>query len=121
MAVRNYRDLVVWQEAMDLVMLVYRVTAHFPPDELYGLRSQIRRAAVSVPSNIAEGEGRRMKREFRRFLLVAHGSLRELETQMLIASRLHYVKDAETGEVLDLAGRIGRRTLALVNSLHCDK
>lgn len=121
MAGKNYRDLVVWQEAMDLVTLVYRVTACFPKDETYGLRSQMRKAAVSIPSNIAEGQGRRTKREFRNFLAIAHGSLRELETQILIGQRLNYLDEQQTDEVLALAERIGRRTNALYNSLCTDQ
>jgi four helix bundle protein len=118
---KDYRDLVVWQEAMDLVMLVYRVTAGFPKEETYGLRSQMRRAAVSIPSNIAEGQGRRTSRDFRNFLAIAHGSVREVETHALIAERLHYVKAADTAAILDLAGRVGRRTNALSNSLSRDE
>jgi four helix bundle protein len=88
---KSYRDLVAWQEAMNLVTAVYQISACFPKQEIYGLTSQLRRAAVSVPSNIAEGQGRRGTAEFRHFLRQASGSLMELETQMMIAERLHYV------------------------------
>ncbi len=88
MKVKNYRELVVWQKAMTFVELVYRATRQFPREELYGLTNQLRRAAVSVPSNIAEGQGRFSTREFLSFLSIARGSLREAETQLMIAQRL---------------------------------
>jgi four helix bundle protein len=91
MASQNYRDLIAWQKAMDLVVAVYRATEQFPKEEIYALTSQIRRAAVSIPSNIAEGQGRGTVNEFTHFLRIAHGSLRELETQLLIAQRLEYL------------------------------
>jgi four helix bundle protein len=117
MAGQNYRDLVAWQKAMDLVVAVYRASATFPRDEIYGLRSQLRGAAVSVPSNIAEGQGRRTKNEFARFLSVAHGSLRELETQVLIAGRLNYLSAAIVKELLGMASLTGRLITGLANSL----
>ncbi|MDB5296543.1 MAG: ribosomal protein [Phycisphaerales bacterium] len=89
---RNYRDLIAWQKGMDLVEEVYRATRLFPADEVYGLTSQIRRAAVSIPANVAEGQGRGGAAEFARFLRIAHGSLREVETHALIAERLLYVR-----------------------------
>jgi four helix bundle protein len=92
---KSYRDLVVWQKAMDLVTATYRITARFPREETYGLTSQLRRAAVSIPSNIAEGQGRRGLVEFRHFLRQASGSLMELETQVLIAERLGDVTSSE--------------------------
>jgi four helix bundle protein len=118
MASRNYRDLIAWQKAMDLVEGTYRASRKFPKEELYGLVSQIRRAAVSIPSNIAEGEGRGNPREFGHFLRVAHGSLRELETQTLIAQRLTYAEEAEATELLGLAGEVGRLITGLIRSLN---
>lgn len=88
MASRNYRDLIVWQRAMDLVEAVYRLTRSFPKEEQYGLTIQMKRAAVSVPSNIAEGQGRGNGKEFSYFLRISYGSLREIETQALIAQQL---------------------------------
>jgi four helix bundle protein len=85
MTVKNYQELVVWQRAMDLVEDVYKLSKHFPREELYALTSQIRRGAVSVPSNIAEGQGRRTTADFLRHLSIAYGSLREVETQAMIA------------------------------------
>ena len=117
MAGKNYRDLIAWQKAMDLVMMVYLASQDFPKQELYGLTSQMRRADVSIPSNIAEGQGRRTKNDFRNFLSFAHGSLREVETQVLIANRLGYLDDETTSGLLGLAGQVGRLTNALSNSL----
>ena len=94
MTVRNYTELIAWQKGMDFVEAVYKATKQFPKEELYGLTSQLRRAVVSIPSNIAEGQGRRSTKEFVQFLSIAHGSLREAETQILIAKRLNYI-DAE--------------------------
>lgn len=85
MPVQSYRDLIVWQKAMDLVKLVYDLTDKFPKEELFGLTIQIRKAVVSVPSNIAEGQGRSSTKEFLRHLSIAYGSLMETETQNLIA------------------------------------
>ena len=89
--VESYRDLIVWQKSMELVERVYRMTRVFPKEELYGLSSQIRRAAVSIPSNIAEGQARKSTAEFLNFLSIAQGSRAEVETQTLIAQRLGYV------------------------------
>ena len=94
--VRSYRDLVLWQKAVDLVTDIYSVTAVFPKPELYGLADQMRRSAVSIPSNVAEGQGRASKGEFIQFLCHARGSIFELETQIVIAMNLGYVsRDAE--------------------------
>ena len=88
---RSYKDLVAWQKSMDLVTNVYRVTGSFPKEQLFGLTSQLRRAAVSIPSNIAEGQGRLSEKEFRYFLGQARGSLMEVETQLQIAINLGYL------------------------------
>ncbi|WP_027138109.1 four helix bundle protein [Gaetbulibacter saemankumensis] len=95
-ALKSHKDLKVWLESMDLVVAVYRVTDSFPSSEIYGLTSQLRRAAVSVPSNIAEGAGRKGSKEFVRFLYIALGSLSEIETQIEIAFRLEYMSDLNT-------------------------
>jgi len=95
---RNHHGLIAWQEAMALVTQIYEMTADFPEHEKFGLCSQMRRAAISVPSNIAEGAGRAGKKEFCRFLTMARGSLSELETQIMIANNLGYlasIKEAE--------------------------
>src|SRR4051794_8266926 len=96
----SYHDLRVWQQAMDLVEQVYRATEKFPKHELYGLTSQLRRAAVSVPSNIAEGRGRRTDPEFLQFLFHARGSLCELETQLELSKRLQYLSTDDFDSML---------------------
>ncbi|AMO67023.1 four helix bundle protein [Zhongshania aliphaticivorans] len=90
---RKYQKLIVWQEAMDLVVGVYRITERLPATERFGLCQQLRRAAVSIPSNIAEGAGRHSDKEFIRFLNIANGSLLEVETQLLIALQLQYIEE----------------------------
>src|ERR1044071_4088526 len=117
MTVRNYSELIAWQKAMELVELVYESTRRFPGDELYGLTNQLRRAAVSIPSNIAEGQGRKSTNEFLRYLSMAHGSLREVETQLLIATRLGYLQKAESGNLMGIAAEVGRLINGLINSL----
>ena len=94
--IKTFRDLLVWQKGMELVTRVYEVWRGFPKEELYGLTSQMRRCAVSIPSNIAEGHGRKSTKEFIHFLNIATGSLYELETQLEIARNLGYLKDANT-------------------------
>jgi len=117
MAIKNYQDLLAWQKAMDLVEVGYRLTKQFPKEESFALTSQLRRALVSVPSNIAEGEGRNSPAEFSRFLNIAHGSLREVETQLLIAQRLNYLSDADLKSALALASEAGRLIQGLRRSL----
>jgi four helix bundle protein len=86
----SYRDLKVWQKSIDLAEHIYRLTASFPSSEIYGLASQLRRAAVSIPSNVAEGWGRRNRKDYGRFILIAQGSNDELQTQLVIAERLQF-------------------------------
>ena len=93
--IKSHKDLKVWQESMSLVILIYKVSEDFPKHEIYGLSSQIRRAAVSIPSNIAEGAGRKGENEFKRFLYIALGSLSEVETQLEISKRLGYINVIE--------------------------
>jgi four helix bundle protein len=106
---RKHHELKVWQEAMGLVKEVYRITADFPPSEIYSLTSQMRRAAVSIPSNIAEGAARNGEKEFLQFLSISRGSLSELETQMLIAVDLGYMdKDCHVkNKIEQLFGLLG--------------
>ncbi|MCK9401672.1 MAG: four helix bundle protein [Bacteroidales bacterium] len=92
---KSYRELEVWKVSMEFVTEIYQITSKFPSSELYGLSAQIRRCAVSIPSNIAEGAGRKNTREFIQFLYVSNGSLSELETQLEIAFRLRYITDPE--------------------------
>lgn len=112
---RRHHDLKAWRDAMDLVEEVYRITTNFPTDERYALKAQIRRAAVSIPSNIAEGAAKGTKKEFRRALHMARGSLSETETQLQIAARLGYFHgDKSTDELID---RLFGRLSGLINSL----
>ena len=115
--VKSYKDLVVWQKALDLVEMVYDVTKRFPREELYGLTSQLRRAAVSVPSNIAEGHSRDSTAEFRHFLSIAAGSLAEMETQLLIAVRLNYIEPKTLQKLLENQVEISKMIKALKNKL----
>jgi four helix bundle protein len=115
--VRSYKDLVAWQKSMDLVTAVYRVSQGFPKEEIFGLVSQIRRAAVSVPSNIAEGHARTSRKEFQYFLSNARGSLAELETQLTIAHQLAYIDETGINQLLDRLGEVGRILNGLLASL----
>ena len=117
MAVRTYQELLVWQKAMDLVVTVYKLSAQFPKEEIYGLTSQIRRAAVSIPSNIAEGQGRGIGNEFARFLRISQDSIQEVETQALVAERLGYVDMTDLYPLLDLSAETGRLNRGLLTSL----
>ena len=109
---QSVRELKIWQKAMDLVEACYKLSASLPADERFGLTSQIRRAATSIPANIAEGFGRWNTREFGRFLAISSGSLRELETHVIISQRLGFVSEAKAGPVLrasdELAGMLFR-------------
>jgi four helix bundle protein len=115
--IKSYRDLQVWQEAVDLVELVYRASAPFPADERFGLASQLRRSSVSIPSNIAEGHARPTTRDYLRFLGISLGSLAEMETQILIAHRLGYIDDASLDRVCQASDRLGRMLRAMMKSL----
>lgn len=115
--IQNYRDLEVWQEAMDLAVAVYRMTVAFPQSERFALTDQVHRAAVSVPSNIAEGHARLHRADFLRFLSVARGSLAELETQIEIAFRLNYLTPQQQTEILQRCRRVGRLLNGLIRSL----
>ena len=115
--VMSYRDLVAWNKAMELVTEIYRVTHNFPKEELFGLMSQLRRAAVSIPSNIAEGKGRLSKGEFRQFLGNARGSLAEVETQILIAQNLSYLDEAEANRLLMKVEEVGKILNGLISAV----
>jgi four helix bundle protein len=113
----DYRDLTAWQKAMDLVVHVYTATITFPKEELYGLTSQMRRAAVSIPSNIAEGQGRRTSNEeFNRYLSIALGSLCELETQTELSLRLKILDKSTATSLQKLSGEVGRLLNGLISS-----
>lgn len=117
MKVKHYQELIVWQKAMDLVEEVYKASRSFPREEIYGLTSQLRRAAISIPSNVAEGQGRRTTPDFLRHLSIAYGSLLELETQILIATRLSYLAQGKCNDAMNLAGEVGRLLNGLMSSL----
>jgi four helix bundle protein len=112
---QHYRELIAWQKAMDLVVHVYDITKQFPDDERFGLVSQMRRCAVSVPSNIAEGQARNSKGEFLQFLGIARGSVAELTTQILISERLGYLTAHEA--TISMTDEVGRILSGLINSL----
>lgn len=116
-AVRHFKELIVWQKAVDLAVAVYEATKRFPSEERYGLASQLRRASVSVASNIAEGQCRGAGGDFIRFLRMARGSLGELETQLILAQRLTFVDVEVEAQLLELAGEVGRLLNGLLNSL----
>ncbi len=111
--ISDYKDLIVWRKSMDLAEQVYLVSDHLPKAELYGLVSQMRRAAVSIPSNIAEGNGRYSDKEFLRYLSIANGSLKEVETQLYISVRLKYLTEAQIQDVLKMCDSAAR----LINGL----
>ena len=113
----SYRDLRVWQEAMNLTEQCYRLVRNLPPDELYGLSSQIRRAAVSIPANIAEGYGRAHRREYLQFLSVSQGSLKELETHLLLCERLDLCAAEAVDKILQKADQLGRMLGGLQRAL----
>ena len=115
--VRQYQDLKAWQRGMDLVEQSYRLTATLPSHELYGLTSQIRRAAVSIPANLAEGNGREHIGDYLHHVSIAHGSLMELETHLLIALRLQYFPPDQLKSTLDLITEVGRMLGGLRKSL----
>ncbi len=106
--IKSYKDLMVWQKGMSLAEMIYQITAGFPKAELYSLTDQMRRAAVSVVSNIAEGKGRDSRQEYLRFLSIAQGSLSELETQLLLSIRLRFLSEQEAKAPLSLCDEIGR-------------
>ena len=118
--IRSHRDLIAWQKAMDLVVAVYHASKVFPKEEAYSLTNQLRRAAVSVPANIAEGQGRRSKSEFRQFLGNARGSLLELDTHLELAERLGYLKQEHHSELHKRLEEVGRVLNGLLRSLTTD-
>lgn len=115
--VNSYRDLRIWQKAMDLVVASYEVAKQFPQSELYGLVSQIQRAAVSIPANIAEGHGREHLGDYLHHLSMANGSLMELETHFLLAGRLGYLNVEPMNQLLDHTAEVGRMLAGLIRSL----
>ena len=113
----SYRDLIAWKRAMQLTSAVYRHTESFPRKELFGLTAQIRRAAVSIPSNIAEGQARHSRRDFQHFLRIAKGSLAEVETQTLLAQELKFWPQTIANEILTLCDELSRIISGLISSI----
>ena len=114
----NYKELIVWQKAMLLVEEVYKLVKLLPKEETYGLSDQMRRAAVSIPSNIAEGHGRDSNKEFARFLQIAQGSRAELETHLEICSRLHYLTSEQIQSVLAISNEVEKMMHAMIRKLN---
>jgi four helix bundle protein len=113
MPVKSYRDLNVWKAAVELVICVYRRTEKFPKHEVFGLAGQIQRSAVSIPSNVAEGHARASDKEFHHFLSISLGSLAELETQLIIAEKLDYIKSESMNELLAKSDELGKMLKSL--------
>ncbi|MES2811513.1 MAG: four helix bundle protein [Bacteroidota bacterium] len=113
----SYRDLIVWQKSMNFVALLYKQTASFPDDEKFGLTSQIKRSAVSIPSNIAEGYGRHYKKDYSRFLQIARGSLYECQTQLEIALNLNFIQMDDLKEIHDLSLEVEKMLNSLIKKL----
>ena len=117
MSQKRYQELIVWQKAMELSKAIYHVTKSFPDDERFGLTSQLRRASVSVPSNIAEGQGRLTPGEFKQFLGHARGSVFEVETQIQLAAELGYVAQPESARLIEQTSEVSRMLNGLIRSL----
>jgi len=113
----SHRDLLVWQKSVDLVDLLYEMTDSFPKHELYGMSSQLRRAGVSVPSNIAEGNGRGTTQDYIRFLFTSYGSLMEVDTHVHLAQHRNYITQGDEDRVIERLSEIGRMLNGLINSL----
>ena len=118
--VSSYRDLIVWQKAMDMTESLYRIVKKLPKEETYALSDQMRRAAISIPSNIAEGFGRNSKKEYLQFLYIANGSVSELETQLMLCVRINYLKESEIQSILSLLSEIGKIIMTITKKLSSD-
>ena len=113
-SVKTHKDLDVWKKSMDFITLLYKVTTNFPKDEIYGLTNQMRRAAVSIPSNIAEGAARKSNKEYIQFLYIALGSAAELETQLLASKNLNFIDDKSFDLLVKERDEIGRMLFGLI-------
>lgn len=121
MELKTYKDFIVWQKAMDLTVEIYRLIKFLPREETYALSDQMRRAAVSIPSNIAEGQGRSSTKEFVNFLAIARGSQTELETQLQICIRLKYFSEEQAELALNLCNEINRMLNSLIGKIKIRK
>ncbi len=117
MFIKSYKDLIVWQKAMELAAEVYRLVGKLPREEMYALSDQMRRAAISIPSNIAEGQARNSTKEFAQFLSIAAGSRAEIETQLLLCEKLSLLSTADTKRSMDLADEVSRMLSVLMRNL----
>ena len=117
MIVKDYKDLIVWQKSMDLLVEVYRLVKKLPKEETYVLSDQMRRAAISIPSNIAEGKNRSSSKDYIRFLFIARGSRAELETQLLACVRLNYLEETDVENALNLSVEIGKILSAMISKM----
>jgi len=115
--IKDFKDLFLWQRAMDLVVEVYDLVKKLPKEELFALSDQIRRAVISIPSNIAEGQGRNSSKEFIHFLSIAKGSKAELETQLLLCVRINYLKELEIEKAMSLVEEVGKMLHSLQKRL----
>ena len=116
-SVKSHKDLEVWKRSIELVTKIYNITNNFPNEELYGITSQIRRSAISIPSNISEGAGRQYRKELIQFLYVSLGSLAELETQLIISENLKYLNKNDSEDIQTELTEIRRMILGLIRSL----
>ena len=116
--IKSFKDLRIWQKGIQLVEDIYRASRGFPKEEIYGLQSQMRRSAISAPSNIAEGFARLHNREYRNFLYISLGSCAELTTQIIIASRLKYIEDSIANTLLNAIDELSRMTMSLIKKLN---
>jgi len=114
---KTYKELIVWQKGIDLVSMIYKITNGFPKEEMFGLTSQIRRASVAIPSNIAEGFGRNSKGDFKRFLQISNGSLFELQTQLEISKRLQFLSDKDYNLLYNLSREVEAILTGLIQKL----
>jgi four helix bundle protein len=117
MSIHSYQELIVWQKAMDLTAQIYAITTKLPKQELFSLTNQMRKAAVSIPSNIAEGQARHSKKEFLQFIGIAKGSKAELETQLLLCQKIGYLTDTDISEAMNLLQEVGKMLTALTRKL----
>jgi four helix bundle protein len=115
--VKNYRDLIVWRRGIKLAKEIYQLTGKFPQQEMFGLTNQMRRASVSIPSNIAEGQGRQYRKEFVQFLYMAVGSLAELDTQLVLAEEFGYLVSEESLPLIQEIGEMRKMLFGLIHSL----
>lgn len=117
MYIKSYKELIVWQKAIELVKQIYMLTEVFPQNEMYGIISQMRRAAISIPSNIAEGYGRKSSKEYGQFYSISYGSALELETQLIIAKELNYIKPSDFDKITSLLEEVLKMLNTMISKM----